>query len=326
MVDYAEQPAPVQMSLFPDAVEVQAASLSALRDLDVPRARRLFEQTRAQNPRLVNLDVIDQALCLLESVLGGAGTSPGPERLAGVVVAAHDEYLAGRLPRPAAGFVDETIARYWRGHGEPCASAAGFLDRDQRVHRGILDLVLGHAATARRQLASSLDSGLWQRADLWACLGDACLALERGVEANACYVRALLVSAAGVDLMRTRFDRIRQLHDELCRAHPEKCALELLLVEGWLQGAIEIPPENGWLDGHVSKLHARAQAGPGSAPEERYRRFALLLYLDRSEAPGHADLPLREEMAALCPDLFERYMHECRTRERGRGSAARSTR
>ncbi|MFQ5506308.1 MAG: hypothetical protein ACE5F1_16185, partial [Planctomycetota bacterium] len=104
---------------------------------------------------------------------------------------------------------------------------------------------------------------------------------------------------------------------ELSGRHPERHARELVLVHAWCLELLEIPAENAWLDGQIGQLRARARADPGSPPAQRYRRFALLLYLDRSRAPGRVDLAQRREMAALDVELFERYMNECRKRERG---------
>lgn len=309
MADPSNPPTRLQRSLFPDAFEVQAASLAALRDLDVGAARRLLEQARRQNPSLVNLGLLHDALCLLETF--PRGSQPSDAHLAEILTAARERHLAGQLSRDAAAFIDQTIARYWRRR----AAAGPFLDEDARVHRAVLDLALGDAATARRHLGATLDGGQQHRADLWGYLGDACVALERGAEANACYVRGLLLSAADVDLMRLRLLPLVRLHEELRATYADDHARELLLVHAWLQGLLEIPPDNGWLDGQVARLRARAQADAHAPSPDRCRRFGLLLYLDRSQPLGQVDLALRKEMAKLDEDLFQCYMAACRQRE-----------
>lgn len=70
---------------------------------------------------------------------------------------------------------------------------------------------------------------------------------------------------------------------------------------------------------------SRCSATTTSPPAEHHRRFALLLYLDRSR--GRADLLQREEMAGPAGELFARYMAACRGREQtarcsGGGGAA----
>jgi tetratricopeptide (TPR) repeat protein len=310
MADHREHAPPLQLSLFPDAYELQAAALAALRDLDVPRARKLLDRVRQQSPRLVNLQVIHMALCLLESTLPPG--PPGPAELALAVQATHDEWLHGRLLEASAHFVDETVARYWRRLGP----AAPFLDPGRRVHRGVLELVLGDASAARFHLEASLRDGLEHRADLWCRLGDALMLLDRADEANACYVRALLLSAVDVDLLRTRLRPLAAIHAELRRVHDETLARALLFVEAWLGGVLEVPPENCWLDGQMAQLEARSAADPGSAPQRRHHRFAWLLYLDRSQPAARVELARREAMAALDPDLFARFLRECDRRER----------
>jgi hypothetical protein len=310
MADQREHVPPLQLSLFPDAYELQAAALVALRDLDVPCARKLLDRVRQQDPRLVNLAVIHMALCLLESTLPPG--RPGAPELALVVQATHDEWLHGRLLEASAHFVDETVARYWRRLG----SAEPFLDPGRRVHRGVLDLVLGDGSAARFHLEASLRDGLEHRGDLWCRLGDAMMLLDRADEANACYVRALLLSATGVDLLRTRLRPLAAIHAELRRVLPEERARELLFVEAWLRGVLDVPPENCWLDGQMAQLEARSAADPTSAPPKRHRRFAWLLYLDRSQPSARVELVRREAMAALDPDLFARFLGECERRER----------
>ena len=295
----------MQQPLFPQGVEVPSAVLSALRDLAVPRARALIERVRKQAPKMVNLDVFDEALVLLERFLGSS--SPAPARLAETVTGIGDEYLAGRISTEVARFVDETIARYWTR----CGSAALFLDDGERVHRGVLDLVLGDAGEAHRSLRASLDGGHPNRADLWCYLGDASHELGRTAEANACYVRALILRAADVDLFRTKMQPLVQIHAELRRRIPESSARELLVVHAWLEGSLHIPPQNGWLDREDLQL-ARVDEDSIRWPADRHRRFARLLYLDRSLPRGQVDMAQREEMAALDRDLFARYMQKCR--------------
>jgi hypothetical protein len=185
------------------------------------------------------------------------------------------------------------------------------------VHLGALLLVLRRDSEALALLRDSLASGHDHRADLWACCADALAAAERPDEANAAYVRALLLSARDVDLFRTRHAALVALHDELLGLHPPASARELLLVHAWLAGHLAIPPENGWLERHLSRLQLAAAPRPDAPDEQRYRRFALLLYLDRSRPPGRWDEAEREEMQALAPQLFERVLQRIGMLEQG---------
>ena len=67
---------------------------------------------------------------------------------------------------------------------------------------------------------------------------------------------------------------------------------------------LTVPPENEWL---------RPASLAGGACQ---RRFARLLYLDRSRPPGAADVAEREEMQLIDPDLFRRFIDACAKSER----------
>jgi len=122
-------------------------------------------------------------------------------------------------------------------------------------------------------------------------------------------VRAPLLDAERVDFQRLRTPPLAALATllaELCASEPEGRARELVLPHAWLRGLVAIPPENGWLEGELARLRARA-AHP-KEPAERARAFALLLYEDRSRRPVEADEGMRATMAALEPELFRRFM------------------
>jgi hypothetical protein len=300
----------LQHSLFPDAVEILSQALTILRDLDLRRARTFLERARRLDAKAVNLRVIEAALALLEQVLGQA--KPQPEHLAAAIHLAGRERLAGRLDQPTLEFIDETLARYWQRHG----SARGFIDGDERLHRGLLDLIRGDAITAWRQLSASVAGRHGDRADLWGYRGDAAVELGRSGETSGCYVRALLLSpgteapdgVARFDLVRCRLRPLIDSYRDLCRSHPDDCARELLLVRAWLEGTLTIPANNGWIDERRFDARRRSDA----APWGRYRRFAQLLYTNRSLPPGIVGLAQREEMAALHRGWFDAYMTRCR--------------
>ena len=75
-----------------------------------------------------------------------------------------------------------------------------------------------------------------------------------------------------------------------------------------------MPPDNGWLDAHAARLRAHTAIRASSDASARARRFALLLYLDRSRKPGDCEVAEREEMQELAPDLFERFVAVLRER------------
>jgi hypothetical protein len=300
----------VQRSLFPEAFEIQEQALAALDELDLGAALALVAEARERDPLLVDLEPLAAAISWLFHELGSEPVSD--ELLAALFLTVPEACRKGEIDRATAAMVDLVIAR----QGLRRAAGRAFLDREERVHVGALSLVLRRDSEALALLRESLASGHDGRADLWACCADALVAAERPDEANAAYVRALLLSAQDVDLLRLRNPELTALHAELLEHHPEPVARELLLVHAWLAGILTIPPENVWLDRHLSRLHLAAALRPDSPPAHRFRRFALLLYLDRSRPPGSFDESEREEMQGLAPELFERVVQRIGRLER----------
>lgn len=306
----------LQRSLFPDAFEVQARALARLDRFELEEALELVAEARASDPGLANVEPLHAALLWLRRELGGERVSD--ELLALLFLMLPEGVSRGEITRDAAAIVDPVVAR----QGLARAGARAFLDPDERVHRGALLLVLRRAGEARGLLAETLVARD-DRADLWAAFGDASFALERLDEANAAYVRALLLGARELDFFRLQHPRLAALHAALVEAHGEACACELLLVHAWLAGVLDVPPENGWVDRHLSRLNLAAVCRPGATREQRLRRFGLLFYLDRSRARGHYDEAQREELKDLEPELFVRLLEHVRVREKGRTGALR---
>lgn len=306
----------LQGTLFPDAFEIQTRALAQLDRLDHEGALRLVEEARAQDPDLVNLGSLHEALLWLRHELGGESVSD--EILALLFVTVPEACRNGQLSVEAATLVDEVIAR----QGLARAGARAFLDPDETVHRGALLLVLRRAGEAHALLRETLgtDDG---RGDLWAAFAEASHSLERLDEANAGYVRALLLCPRAVEPFRLRNGRLVELHRQLVESHGAASAFGLLLVHACLAGALTIPSENGWLDRHLSRLHLAAAVRPDSPPEQRLRRFSWLFYLDQSRAAGHYDQAEREEMQALDPELFGRVLPIIQARARAQTKTLR---
>jgi hypothetical protein len=296
---------PVQRSLFPDEYELKAEALAALRALEVPRAMACTNRARKGGAGLPDLDALEEALRWLAPRL-----QPGPpaQRLGAVLLAVAGEGLRGGLSRTAAAFVDEGAAHFAVHHA---GDDQPFLDPEQQVPRALAQLLLGDAAGARRALFSALDQGHRERGDLWGWLGDACVLDHRADESGPCYARALLFAPERVDLWRIREPRLAACHAALRLQHAEAAARALLLAQAWIDGALAIPAANGWLENvELDRLLAAHGAGPDAPPPRRFRRFSLLLYRDRSRR-GDIDLQSREEMAALAPELFPRFVQRC---------------
>ena len=298
----------VQRSLFPEAFEIQDAALAALDGMEIRRGLALTAEARERDPELVGLGKLQRGLSWL------AGIVDEREPAADGVARAWRELPGARrfglLPADSAAFLDEALARQARRiEGAP----GSFLDAAQTVHRGALRLALGNSLVARDLLLETLTSGHRDRADLWGYLADACLLEERGEDANACYVRALVISARDVDFFRIRDPRLARLCEDLLGAHPEDVAREIVLPHAWLAGVVSIPAGNDWIPADL--LGALLET-PDRGPAADERRYARLLYRDRSMPPGEYSEEAREEMRSLAPDLFRRFVQECGKRER----------
>jgi hypothetical protein len=296
-----------QCSLFPDAFEVQERALAALERFDLGAARTAIEEARARDPDLPELASWSECIEWLQHELGDGPVSEACMAAAFVLVP--EEARAGRLDRSAAERIEQALAR----HGLHRAGARVFLDAGELLHVGALLVVLGRWAEAHGLLHETFTERHDDRADLWRAFADACQGCERAEEANAAYVRALLLDPAAADLERLRHPRLRFLLDELRAGHAEPEARALLLVHAWLAGILAIPPENGWLERHASRLLSSTRLGPAADAVARARRFALLLYLEASRRPGDYDEDARAEMAALDPTLFRRVLERLRT-------------
>ena len=296
----------IQQSLFPEGFELVAAAKRALRDLDLERARRVLDSAQRRGVRVSDVAMIDAALEFLAPLL--SDPPAGQPGLARIVQATEAAWRAGTLSRPTAEFVDDVVAGFWSRR----AGAESFLGGEPQVHRGVLELVLGNGAAAYRSLRASLDAGHAQRAELWSYLADAAILRGRSEEAATYRVRALVLGAQAVDLLRCRWPTLLELHDELRRSHDDAVARELLLPRLWLAGQLDIRPQDAWFGGSLESSAITAQ----SPLAERLRRFSELLCVDRSRPAGEVDEARREAMAELAPDLFAEYMRACRERER----------
>ncbi|HEX5051373.1 MAG TPA: hypothetical protein VFZ65_06345 [Planctomycetota bacterium] len=295
-----------QRSLFPDGFEVQEQAFAALRELDVPAALALVRRARRIDARLVDLDGLEEALVWLQQRLVAAAE---PELLAAVLRAVPEDAAATRLSAVAAMFVDQAIAR-WLSARVP--RSAAFLDRERRVPSALVDLLLGNAPAARVSLLAAVDAGHAEHAGVLGCLGDACLIDQRPDEANACYVRCLLLDPFALDTWRLRHAGLRACALELA----SRCGVEApmhLLATAWLEGHLHVPTRNAWLP--PARLVNLLTEAEGSSPGARLRQFGLLLYQDRTLADRPIDVARREQMAALWPDGFRRFMAKCRAVE-----------
>lgn len=307
-----------QSSLFPDGSEVRDRVVAALDELRIEEGRARFADARAVAAELAGLDALEEGLDWLERELGG--TSPDVETAARAWLALSAARFARTLHRSAADLVDEALARFLLSRGP---AREPFVDRDRRVPRGALHLALGRPHTAVEGLLELLPQ-VRERADLSGWLGDACLRDARAgyaQDAAANYVRALVLDPDAADCGRMAHEGLVECLERLARGGSAARARALWFAEAWIDGLLDVPPENDWIDdARVAALLASTAA---STDRDRARRFSLLLYRDRSRRLGTWNESERAEMEALEPESYGRYRATHALRERARTGALR---
>src|SRR5690606_10042831 len=208
---------------------------------------------------------------------------------------------------------DEVLAGYLlRAHGAELEPP----EADDRVLVGRVLLLAGRTDAAYRRLTGFLADRSMQDAAAWSALGDAAWLIEHPDAANAAYVRALVLDGAEFDVVRLRRADLRARYAALRLAHGKELARELLLPDAFCAGLLSIPPGNRWFEADeiAALLDATHPAGSGTELD-RQRRFARLLFADRTAGPAHVDLARREALRELSPAWFARYLAACRAEE-----------
>lgn len=206
------------------------------------------------------------------------------------------------LDPAAARFLDEVVARRAL---RMLAAEELHLAGPRDVTRGELHLACGEFAAAHTALRALTPADRDARPQTWAALGDACWLLRDFDAVHECYVRALLLDARQLHQCRMRHEGLRDLLADLIRLFGLFAARERLLAEAWIQRELRIVPGRGLLD--ADRLDALdAQSAQPADEAARARRFSFLLFIDRTRDDG--ELQRREEMQALDPDLFARFV------------------
>ena len=287
--------------LFPDGFEILEQALVALKDIDLRRADEFVRRARASQPRLVNLDVVAAACDYLRHHLPD---NPDPDACAAALLAVPADVEAARLREEVAHFVDQVLARFLiRGDRD-----GPFVDRACRMPWARVLLLVGQPVAAHHRLRDLV--GTSRRADLWGAFGDAALLADRPHEANAAFVRALVIDPRSLDCVRLQHTALKACYQRLRLQHGSLAARDLLLPNAWIDGVLQIQVGNRWIEERESM--------PDGSELRPLHRFARLLFADRTAGPGSVDITRREEMAALSPDLFAHYVDACRRREERR--------
>ena len=286
-----------QRSLFPNGFEVQEQALAALRELHVSKALVYVRRARSLQTKLVGLDELERALEWLEIRVV---EPPSVEGAVAAFAALPAAAARGDLDADAVALVETGLAGFLAPR---LPDRPGFLDAEQTVPSPRVALLRGDARVARAGCEELLGAGHGDHAGLWFDHADACWLEQRRGEANASYVRALLLGARDGHAYRCRCEPLRGLWLSLVGgARGFAAAADLLLAEAWIAGVLTIAPGNGWLSAAQRRLvHERSEQSPAW-------RFSTRVYLDRSAGAGNCDVESREEMAVLLPDLFARFV------------------
>jgi hypothetical protein len=292
-----------QRSLFPDGFEVQEAALAALRELRVEKALSLVRCARAIDASMPGIAALQRALEWLAARVDG---EPDVGQAGEALTALATSSAMGELDASAVALVETGIATFVSAR-RPAGPV--FLDAEQTVSSARIDLLRGDAGAARAGAEQLLGAGFADRAALWFDHADACWVLQRPGEANASYVRALLLGPRDGHVHRCRCEPLAAVWRGLVGASFAPAAADLLLAQAWIAGALTIPPGTTWLSAAQRAL-VRERSEQSAA-----WRFSLLVYLDRSARAGECDVASREEMLALLPDVFEQFVAAVRRRQ-----------
>lgn len=292
--------------LFPNGFEILEQALVALKDIDVRRAEGLVRRARAAQPNLVNLDVIEEACDYLREKLPAL---PQPDQCAATLLAVPWDVEAARLREEVGHFVDQVVSRYLAS----LERDGPFVDRSSTVPWARVLLLLGQPHSAYRSLVELV--ARQPRADLWWALGDAALLVDRATEANAAFVRALVLDPRAIDCFRLQCAALLRCYGQLREQHDPPNARELLLPIAWIDGTLEITPGNRWLDVASKTFWTELPDADGPSATRNIRQFSRLMFADRTAGSNNVDIARREKMAALAPELFHRYIVECQRRE-----------
>lgn len=302
----------IQLSLFPDGSEHLQQAFQAFQRLELREAWAALERARALDARMLGLASLEAALVWLEE--RGIEHPPGAARAAELFAELGPACERGELERRTALSLSEILARHAL---RTVGAEVDLQGAAARVPGCVLRLALGQVDAAVGELRELLGEGEGRcRADLWAALGDARQSQERFEEASEAYVRALLLDAQALDLLRLRQPELAALHGVLAATHGSATARELLFPHGWLRGVLPLHAPDRVIEAELSHLRARAARGDPEAPQVRARLFSLMLYEDLVAGPTASDIvERRERMAELEPALFAELMRVRRARE-----------
>lgn len=296
----------MQIDLFSAAIEHKQKALDALQRFALPQARTELVTAGEIDPYLADINTLLQAVdILLDFGLSANTKSSG-------LAAAWKEVRTARatLPRAVYARVERAICQ----RALQCLPAdySDFVaPKEKTLHAGYCCLVLNRPDEAYKKLLDYLTGHPDEsHPALWGYFGDACCQLKRHDETNSGYLRALLTDAQAVDFTRLRHPDLRRIFKQLCSQHLEETSRALLPIHAWLEGVLHIPKGAAWLARTISRHRDDQSAELAPTPAQRYRQFALCLFIDQSGLHGDIAFDSRVEMQRLDAPLFRRYLRE----------------
>ncbi|MCH8874014.1 hypothetical protein IH824_14785 [candidate division KSB1 bacterium] len=279
-------------------------ALDAMRRFALPQAKAELRVAQEIDPSLADVKTLLQASEFLTELGLNAKTRASGLARAWTIIRDTRSTLAG-----AVHSILETLTCERIQHLLP-ADYADFVDSAEKsLHVGYCCLVLNRFEEAHRKLLDYLTSHSEEsHPRLWGYFGDACYKLHRHDECNSGYLRALFMDAQAVDIKRMRHPDLQRIFDELRKQHPDKTARALLPIHTWLEKVLHIPKANTWLAQVIREQKFDHSRELLLYPAQRYRQFALCLYIDQSGLHGDIDFDARVEMQRLDGGLFRRYL------------------
>lgn len=295
-----------QIELFTVAIEHKEKALDAMRRFALPQAKAELQVAQEIDPSLADVRTLMQATeFLTELGLNAKTRSSGLARAWQKI----EEARAG-LSRATHALTESLIC----DRVVQCLPAdySEFVDpKEKTLHVGYCYLVLNRFEAAHRKLLDYLTSHYKKsHPRLWGYFGDACYKLNRHDECNSGYLRALFMDAQAVDIERLRYPNLQGVFDELRRQYPDETARALLPIHSWLEKVLHIPKGNTWLAQWIREQKFDHSSELLLYPAQRYRQFALCLYIDQSGLHGDIDFDARVEMQRLDGGLFRWYLDE----------------
>lgn len=297
---------PQQLNLFSAAITNKKNAIAALEELQFAEFERELTLAREIDPSLSDLSSLQSVGRFLQQRWESVGDVR--DFLARCWRDVPAAVAQNQLTSSQGEYIDRLLPRVLRVKFGRRRRIAEFVDVQEILHWGCMDLLAGDVETAREKLLESLCLTHFLRADLWGYYGDVNTLLRNRDEANAAYMRSLVINPQALDLFRLKCHSLRQLHIRLARSHTDAEARSLLLTHGWLEGLFQIPKGNTWLAQQSKHLQQQLAQKLPLYKQERWHRFSICLYLDQSRPPGEIDYAAREQMQKLDQDLFGKYL------------------